>query len=162
MMDAILKALRVRAKDYPTEFGQRIYVTAKASLGTDPSYLDLAPDELGCAETVSNVINRAGFAIPIFLSTTDLYKHLRDSPNWAPVGTPLAGDVVVSPTGYGGANGITHGHTGIVMDNASIASNNSIGPSFGRFTENYTYGSWKNRYAYAGHFPVYLFRRITK
>lgn len=160
-MDTLLKLLRLRAKDYPTEFGQRVYLAAKASLGTDPSYLDLAPDELGCAETVSNVIARAGYAIPIYLSTTDLYKHLRDSSGWAPVGTPLAGDVIISPTGYGGANGITHGHTGIVMDNASIASNNSIGPEFGRFTINYDLAGWRRRYAVTGHYQVYLFRRIT-
>lgn len=161
-MQNLLSFLRLRAKDFPTPYGQRIWATAKNLLGYDVSPRDLAPDEYGCAETVSNIIIDSGYIFPEILSTAELYKYLKNSPNWAPVGTPLAGDIIISPTGMGGKNGVLNGHTGIIMSNNKdgvvIASNNSW---TGNFDENYTLASWKRRYQDKGGYPIYYFRRIT-
>ena len=37
----------------------RLYEAARSFIGTDASPNDLAPDELGCAETVNEIIRRA-------------------------------------------------------------------------------------------------------
>lgn len=156
-----LAFLKFWAKDHPTMYGQTIYHTAASLLGRDASPEDLASDEFGCAETVCDVLAKAGFGTPrIYLSTTELYAFLKENSAWAPVGTPLAGDVIISPTDYKGSgrNGVTHGHTGIVMDSGTIASNNSF---TGTFDINYTFDSWNRRWKVKGGYPVLLYRRIS-
>src|ERR1700741_3409527 len=54
---------------------ERLYEVAKATLGTDASPKDEAPDDLACAESV-NAIYKKAFGYPITqpgLSTTALY-----------------------------------------------------------------------------------------
>lgn len=158
----IFQTIKSWFKDYPTPQGQRLYSEAVNSLGKDASPNDLAPDELGCAETVSDIIISAGFAMPVILSTAELFSYFKNSSCWAEVGTPLPGDVVISPTGEGGRGGITHGHTGFIIMNGpqgvQIASNSS---ATGTFEQNYTLASWRARWALLGGYKVHLFRRIT-
>lgn len=134
---------------------EKIYKVALSLLGTDASPADAAPDELGCAETVSDILFEAGCIIPITVSTAQLDHFLKTSKDWQPVADPGPGDVLVSPTGQGGEGGISHGHTGIVMLSGKIASNDS---ATGNFLENYTLTSWKNRYANRGGYPMNFYR----
>lgn len=154
----LLAKLNVVVKNLPTLEGIRLHESAKSLLGVDASPSDLAPDELGCAETVSNVINKAGFKMPIILSTRELFNYFSREDSWAEVINPLAGDVILSPTGFGGKNGITNGHTGIVGLNGVVMSNDS--PT-GKFLENYTLKSWEARYKIKGGYPIYFFRKTT-
>ena len=82
----------------------RLYEAARSSIGTDASPSDLAPDELGCAETVNEIIKKAfgNYASKENrLSTYWLYKALRESPKFKEAFIPIPGLIVISPTGYG-------------------------------------------------------------
>lgn len=135
----------------------RFYLGALSAINTDASPNDLAPDELGCAETV-NAIHRKvfGFEIGGGLSTNKLYKALESSSLWMRVDQPLSGDICISPSGYGNGN-LSNGHVGIMTPDQGIMSNDS---ATGKFIENYTLSSWRARYQGIGGYPVALFRRI--
>lgn len=151
-----------------TQGNNRLIIYAKAlkSLGLDASPSDVAPDEVGCAETVCDIVidalgQKAGISFTV--STNLLYKQLKASTKWTQVDQPLEGDIVISPSGYGNGN-LSNGHTGIVgqIDNSShdmslIMSNSS---ATGTFEQNYTLGAWKARYAQLGGYPVAFFRKI--
>lgn len=149
--------LLIVSQNLSTPQGQVIFETAKRYLGLDASPNDLAPDELGCAETVSTLINLAGYEMPFLVSTAELYTYFIHDNKWVKVTSPLAGDIVISPTGMGGQNGISHGHTGIVGSASVIMSNSS---ATGTFEPNYTISSWTTRYKIKGGFPIYYFRRV--
>jgi len=135
----------------------RLYLGAISSLGRDASPNDLAPDELGCAETVNAIHKKVfGFEIGGGLLTTKLYKAMENSPLWVRVDKPEAGDVVISPSGYGNGR-LSNGHVGICGKDGIIMSNES---ATGNFAENYTIDTWKGRYAALGGYPVIFFRRI--
>lgn len=139
-----------------------LYAKALASCGTDASPNDLAPDELGCAETV-NEIHKGVFGDYIsprnILSTYQLYKDLQARPDFIVVEHPKPGDIVISPTGYGKGTG----HVGIVGENGTIMSNNSFKDSDGVrgiFDQNYTIDSWRRRFVERGNFPMRFFGKI--
>lgn len=141
----------------------KIYATALRFLGTDASPNDLAPDELGCADTVSAILQVAlgkDMAINYTVSTAQLYRELSQSKAYMRVQEPLPGDILVSPTGYGNGN-LSNGHTGIwgEMEGAHrvIMSNNS---SKGVFEKNFTDLSWRSRYVANGGFPMATFRKL--
>lgn len=142
--------------------GNEIFEYCLTQLGKDASPKDLAPDELGCAETVTTILNHLFPDVPVLIGTTQLYDYLLESPYFAKVGTPMAGDIIISPTGFGGFNGITNGHTGFVGNNDSIMSNSSLSPNVGKFLQNYTYQTWVARWGKLGGYPVLTFRRINQ
>lgn len=135
----------------------RLHSRAVASIGIDASPNDVAPDELGCAETV-NAIHKAEFGVEIGgdVSTYRMYRALKDHPDFTKVDAPLPGDVVISPTGYGGTDEVTNGHVGIVGDGRTIMSNDS---RKGTWESNYDISSWTDRYVHKGKYPMYYFRR---
>lgn len=135
---------------------QTIYDTACLNLKTDVSPNDIAPDEYGCAETVSDLLKMAGFDIGLYLSTYQLYYALKSNSGFIRVDTPLYGDIIISPTGFG--NGmLPNGHVGICGKDDKIMSNNSF---TGLFEENYTQDAWKARYQKVGGYPLIYFRKI--
>lgn len=135
---------------------EKLYYKALSYLGKDASPNDVAPDELGCAESV-NDIHKACFGFPIGgdVSTYRMYQALMNSPFFTFVTSPLRGDVIISPTGWG--NGSIPGHCGIMGDNGVIYSNNS---KTGNFDSHHTLETWKARYQQIGNFPIMFFRRI--
>lgn len=141
-----------------TPEGAKIYQHAHDLLGTpvqarehmvDPAY--------ACAETVTTILNDLFIDVPIITGTYSLWQFLKNSKNFAQVTSPLAGDVVISPTGLGNGK-LPNGHTGIMLDSDQIASNDS---DTGDFLQNYTTESWEARYIALGGYPVYHFRRIV-
>lgn len=138
---------------------QRLYLVAASSLGTDASPNDLAPDEYGCAETVNEIYKKT-FGEHIInpgISTYQLYRAMLNQKNrFMKVWSPMPGDIIISPTGYG--NGaIPNGHVGYCMANDMIASNNSF---TGKFEINYSISSWKERYVIKGGYPFAVFRAL--
>lgn len=137
---------------------EHLYDVATSFLGRDASPNDLAPDEYGCAETVSNIIRSAfpELNFPIMLSTRQLFAHLLHSPSFQRIVTePAYGDIILSATGTG--NGSLHsGHTGIV-GKYGVLSNDSRS---GLFLENYSLASWKLYFEGKGGFPTYFFRPV--
>ena len=107
---------------------------AKMSIGMDASPNDAAPDEYGCAETVSSIIQKVFPDFPVVLSTIELNRLLSKSDKFKRVLAPTEGCIVVSPT-----VGEKIGHTGIYLDSSRIASNDS---RTGKFEQNYTRSSW--------------------
>lgn len=135
----------------------RLYIAAVSVLGTDASPNDIAPDELGCAETVNAIHRKAfGYEIGGTVSTSQLYKALLKHSKFIAVDSPLEGDVIISPTGYGNGK-LSNGHTGIMGKDKIIMSNDS---ATGLFKENFTLDSWRGYYASRGGYPVKIFRRI--
>lgn len=149
--------LLIKTQNLTTSQGQRIYESAKKFIGTDASPHDIAPDELGCAESVTEILRNAGFKMPVIISTIKLHQWFKSKTEWLEVDTPIEGDIIISPTGMGGKNGITNGHVGIVGAFSVVMSNAS---STGTFEPNYTIKSWYNRYSIKGGYPVYYFRRV--
>lgn len=144
--------------NYGTPAGRKLYLTAVECLGTDASPNDKAPDEYGCAETVNDIVYKAfGDYAGGDLSTYRMYRALKNNRMFVKVSKPLKGDIILSPTGYGGQNGINNGHTGIIGANNVIMSNSS---ATGKFEENYTIETWTNRYVVKGGYPIYYFRRL--
>lgn len=136
-----------------------LYEEALKYLGTDASPKDLASDNFGCAESVSNVIAGLVRGFPIVTGTWSLYDMLRLSMRFTKVGEgrePLPGDVVVCVTGQGRGS-VPNGHVGIVGLEGAIMSSDS---RTGKFESNYTFKTWDDRYVKQGKYPVHIFRLI--
>lgn len=128
----------------------KIHDAAVKNLGIDASPNDLAPDELGCAETVTTIVHPLFQDVPIILGTPGLHDCLEASLDFVRVNSPLGGDIIVNPTA-----GKEIGHTGIFLTANLIASNSS---ATGKFTQNYTLDSWRQKFA--GKLPEYIYRRV--
>lgn len=139
--------------------GQKaIYTHATQCLNTHITLDPSVSPELGCAEAVSFILRPTIGTMPSqgFPGTAGLYQFLQDSPDFVAVTVPIEGDVVISPTGTS-AKGSPHGHTGIVMENGNIASNDS---NLGIFRENYTITSWPKYFTIVEGFPIFYFRYV--
>lgn len=140
------------------DLGNTLYATAFAALGRDVAKTQ---DELGCAEAVSFLVNKAYGDFPAgVLSTYDLFSKLSTHGKFTLIAgvPPKPGDVLVSPTSKGSTGLIPHGHTGIVAPGDRIYSNDSAS---GLFKDNYSLASWRDRYVTKGGYPMYFFRRIA-
>lgn len=130
-----------------------LYQEAIKAIGMDASPEDLAPDELGCAETVSSIVRKVLPDFPVITGTWVLNDKLSKDERFERVGEPEIGAIIMSPTGMG--NGTFPGHTGICGDKNTIMSNVS---ATGKFDQNYTIESWKLRYMVKGQFPMIYYR----
>ena len=114
--------------------------------------------EFGCAEAVDNVVfNTFRDYAGGDLSTYRMYHSIQYNKKFIRVNTPLKGDIILSPTGYGGRT-VKNGHVGIVGNNGVIMSNNS---QTGLWDTHFTLDSWNDRYVKKGGYPVYYYRRIS-
>ena len=138
-----LRLLLARLLDNKNKLREAIYQNAKTHIGWDLSVQ--SSNELGCAESVSKIVQISVPNFPTFLSTTEMYAWLMG--HWTQVSNPARGDIIISPTGYGKG----HGHTGLIGDNC-IFSNNSY---TGRWDNKYTLDKWR---VYYSTFPVLFFR----
>lgn len=135
----------------------KLYLSALQSLGVDASPLDEAHDEYGCADSVSQIVNKTfPNAIKGSVSTAELYKQLSTSKDFTKVSQFKFGDIIISPTGMG-TGGLANGHVGICGEDETIMSNSS---ATGLWTSNYTITSWVARYRKLGGFPIIFFRKI--
>jgi hypothetical protein len=157
-----LKNINMETNNKQTENGNKLYLTAKSLLGRDASPQDTAPDSLGCADTVNKLVE-AATGSPIerrLISTYRMYQLLKQEKHRfqiVPQGEMLPGDIIISPTGYGNARALAHGHCGIIGENEKILSNSS---ETGLLRENYTMTSWRKIYAETGEYPIIIFRLI--
>lgn len=127
---------------------------AKDHLGKDASPLDRANDELGCAESVTEILNKAvGF--PIVTGTWTLNRILERDRRFAPAHTPEPGMIAVAPTGMGKRG--TIGHTWIVGEMGIWYSNDSYS---GKWMANYTEKTAYENYTKEKGIPIYLYKLI--
>lgn len=153
----LLELLALRKAPQGNTNREKLFNTALSCLGTDASPNDVAPDEYGCAETVNEVHKKCfGFPIGGELSTYKMYAVLKSSPLFTKVDSPLNGDIIISPTGYGNGK-LSNGHVGIMAFGDKIMSNNSY---TGKFEQNYNLATWRARYKDIGNYPVDFFRRV--
>lgn len=108
---------------------EKLLKITQEALDSDVSPEDLAKDEVGCAESVSNLIKKVFPDFPILLGTAELFWKLRTDKRFRFVTSPTGGCIIVSPK-----VGDKFGHTGIFITNERIASNNS---KTGLFQGNY-------------------------
>lgn len=129
---------------------------------------DNIPDSLSCAVAVNNVVrNATGKPLGGGASTYLMYRALRNSPRWRKIKIweAEAGDIIISPTGHRIAwSEMNNGHVGIVGDSLGtgeypkkIMANSS---ATGLWSEDYTLGSFYERYARKGRYPVFIYRLI--
>jgi hypothetical protein len=137
-----------------------IYAKALSMLGTDASPNDEANDVYGCVDTIEELyFGLFGRYIgpKKTLSTHILYQYLEESPSFKKVSAPSPGTIIISPTGYGGKNGVANGHVGICGQNDIIMSNDS---RTGTFEENYSQAAWKRYYGDKGGYPIHFFDMV--
>lgn len=128
------------------------------SLNTDVTPQDEVKDEVACASTVTTLLKKVYPEIPHITGTWTLNEFLKNSPNWKIVNEYEPECVVIAPTGTGRMN--TVGHTGIVMDDGTIASNNSFGLNAGKFTKNYTPQIWEKKYVDFQKMQNFIYKRV--
>ena len=124
-------------EDYPPKPNVQgdIAKAAEEAVGTDLSPQNLAPQELSCAEGLSNLIHAIVVDIlPRMISTIELKNSLDDCKKFDRVLKPKRGTIIVSPR-----IGNTPGHCGIFVNEKDIISNDS---KTGTMQKNYTYSSW--------------------
>ncbi len=117
---------------------------------------DLVPDPVACAITVSTLINKVDATFPKVAGTWTLYDILEHRKDYERVKEAMPGDIVISPTGMSRSKTMPNGHTGIVMPDMWIASNDS---NTGLFARNYTIKSWTDRYVTKGGYPLFIYRK---
>lgn len=155
LLQEIVRLMTWRNSLQPTKTNrEKLYDAAVAELGRDASPDDLAPDNLGCADSVTNIIRKVRPTFPIVVGTwTLLYEHLLKETDFIAVDNPEPGDVIINATGTG--NGEIVGHVGIVAKNDRIMSNTS---AKGIWEENFSMTNWDNYYRKKGGMPTYYFR----
>lgn len=150
----------ILAGNFATPSSEWLYKIASRFIGVDASPDDRAPDEYGCADTVNMIVKVAfGKEVGGDVSTYRMIKALKVNNLFAQVTKPIRGDIIISPTGYGGNSLVKNGHVGIVGNNGQIMSNDS---DTGKFLLKYNLDSWEQRYRVKGRYPIYYFRRIFK
>lgn len=136
--------------------GSLIYACAKSKVGQDLTRL--ADNDVGCAETVSRIVQAVdpSYLPWIVTGTASLFDLLyQDTKHWrlVPHFDAKPGDIILSPTGKGNGT-IKNGHTGIV-GKTCILSNNS---ATGRLDTHLTLEQWNATFGKKGGFPIYYFR----
>jgi hypothetical protein len=138
---------------------EKLLKIARDGLDTDVSPKDLAPDRLGCAESVSNLIKKIFPDFPITTSTIELFNTLRSDKRFKLTLDPHMGVIVVSPR-----KGDVYGHTGIFITNERIASNDSRNGLFSgdtpidyTFKGNYSWEQWVAEFTHKRNLHTYLF-----
>ena len=157
------RLLRLLAKYFnkPMELtkAERLVNLAVSRLGLDFTDDKVLDDEVSCAFAVTTLLNEIDGRIPIIHGTYQLLNYLETSTLFQRVYEPQGGDIVVSATGTSKNNTLVpRGHTGIYQNTTQILSNDSM---TGKFIQNYTRDSWRERWYYQGHYPVKLFRFIS-
>lgn len=126
---------------------------AKQWEGRDASPRGLAPQEVSCAEGVSNILHRVLHEFPEgIVSTASLFGRLLEDTHFTPVLTPSPGCVIVSPRTQ-----MTFGHAGIFIEDDVILSNDS---KTGTMQQNYTFDTWIHEMKVRRGLHTYIFKPV--
>ena len=175
MFSAILNFLKSLWQDYKTIFTlynvmdtpteatpietltpkEKMLVAANRFIGMDASPEDNVPDEVGCVESIVNIIKDVYPDFPTIYHTMLLYYELVKNPNFKSTLEIKPGHLIVSPTGSG--NGTVRGHCGVVAEDNKIISSNS---TTGKWESNYTLNGWIDSFRVKGGLRIYVFEPI--
>lgn len=123
-------------------------------VGKDASPKDLVSDDVGCAESATNIIQQVfpNFRVPIF-STKDMGEELdRRSDLFKRTKIFKPGTVICSPR-----NDTTNGHVGFFTEKGVIISNDS---KTGKMLKNYTVDSWIKEMREKRKLPIYFWEPL--
>lgn len=137
---------------------QTLLSVATAALGADVTPQDATPDEVACSEVVTTLLRKVYPETPLITGTWTLNNFLANSPQWKEVNEYEPECVVVAPTGTGRQG--TIGHTWIVMDDGTLASNNSYGLYKGKFTKNYTPATAERKYRDDYKMQMHIYKHV--
>lgn len=119
--------------------------------GLDASPNDLVDDSLGCAESISNIID-AVVPFPVVTGTWTLMDTLKKDSRFKGTLDLLPGNILLFPTGTGKAR--LRGHVFIIGENGTTWSNNSFNGKWGNW---YTVEEAVHRYVTLGGLDKYVF-----
>jgi len=155
-VDSQLNIIKTKIESNETNTEALLRVS-KEMVGKDASPLDQAPDDLGCAESLANVIHSIDPEFPVsIVSTAKLFRYLQSNPKYEATTDLGPGHIIISPTGWGKRSAIIpNGHTGILDENNDIYSNNSY---TGLWDKNFTLQQWITRYRVNGGYPLFIFK----
>lgn len=142
----------------PMNKSEQLYEKAISMLGKDASPRDLVNDSVGCAETVSSLINSIDPTFNVITGTWTLWDMFKLRGDFALVNPPEKGCIVLSVTGLGNGK-VPNGHAGIVGEDGIIMSNDS---RTGKFLENYTIDEWVDYFQKKGGYPVFYFKWLKQ
>ena len=131
---------------------EKLLALAKQSFETDISPQNKAPQELSCAEGVSELLNAIVGKFPIQISTAELKKQMDNDNRFWRVINPKMGQIIVSPR-----TNTTAGHAGIFISDTQIASNDSRD---GKFRVNYTWDSWVKEFKTRRGLRIFLYEMV--
>src|SRR3990167_8666429 len=151
-------------KPLMTVLQDQLYKAAFDFIGKDASPKDYAPDDLGCAESLSAVIQKAfpDIRFPTLLSTRAMYDYLLKSMSFQRIVEPQKGCIILNVTGMGNGK-VSNGHCGIAGKNTSedgsvwVMSNRS---RTGTWEVSYSINSWKRYFEAKGGMTTLYFRRV--
>lgn len=123
--------------------------------GTDPTPLDLQPDDYACVEVLTTILRKYLKDFPIMTYTPLFLKQLQSDIRFKASNEFKEGNIIISVTKTG--NGTVVGHTGILGRNGKILSNAS---SSGLWTDKYDNISWIERYSRQGQLALYIFELL--
>jgi hypothetical protein len=138
----------------------KLHELAKSKLGADFTQDWIVDDSVSCAFAVSTIIKELIPSMPIIINTGEFYRYMQTSSLFEGIKQPIAkieaGTIIVAPTGLNSRPDIMpHGHICIASENERYMSNDSAS---GLWSQNYTRESFRQRYAYKGGFPIFVFR----
>lgn len=132
-----------------------LYEHARLFLGRDASPSDLVNDDLGCAESVSNLISKV-VKFPIITGTWTLNERLSMEHRFFKVRENSGpGTIIICATGTG--NGAIRGHVGIFAHENNIMAASS---ATGMWTQHYTIDTWRERFEKKGGFETHYYSFI--
>jgi hypothetical protein len=134
---------------------ERLLISANKFIGQDASPEDNVPDEVGCVESIVNVIREVYPDFPTIYHTMLLYYELVKNPHFKSTLEIKKGNIIVSPTGSG--NGTIRGHCGVIAEDNRIISANS---KTGHWENNYSLQNWINNFRGKGGLRIYIFEPI--
>lgn len=139
----------------PESLAERIAQQAELALNTEPTPLDIIPDEVACVSSLVAVIRPEVLLDPDLAYTPHLVLALGADKRFERVTTPERGVIAVSPT-----VGSNVGHCAIFLDSERMASNNSFGGEKGLWTQNYTWQSWIAYFKIKKKLRIILFKPV--
>lgn len=142
-------------KRYPLQ--TQVVIYARILEGKDLS--ELAPNEFGCAESVSRILTQFGLLHAVCTGTWTLNQELKNSRYFQRISeydvTP--GTIIIATTGEGNGQ-LKNGHVGIVDENKRVWSNNSY---TGKWSNHLNVMFFKNYYGLIGGFPIHYYKIIS-
>lgn len=127
---------------------------AEKFLHKDASPQDIANDEVGCAESMTEILKTIFPTFKGSLSTLALKNILDKDSRFIKVLSPSENTIILCATTESHSKTVRNGHVGVIGKDGNIISNSS---ATGTMEYNYTLQSWKERFENNG-YPIHYYK----